>query len=144
MQLEDCLVLAWCSLFVILCYKKPWEQLWSVVRVANMTSSQDIIRTSWVNCNWNTLSVDFKILLHQIHVFYATVHYNGLNCLMRLWLNNIRMCRMCHNLDSKPPPDTCGGVFCHIWLWLSIYLPLWQLTSPYSEVLLFSDISAGR
>lgn len=39
------------------------------------------------------------------------MHYNGLNCLMRLWLNNISMCRMWHNLDSKPPPHTCGGVF---------------------------------
>lgn len=43
----------------------------------------------------------------------------------------------------KPSAATCW-VFRHIRLSFGICRPLWQVTSPRSEVLLFSDISAGR
>lgn len=104
-QLEDCLVLAWWSLFVILCYEKPWEQLWSV---ANMTSLQDIIRTSWVNCNRNILSIVFIMLSHQIHVINSTPDVTMIK------QQCFKMRRMGHNLDSKPPPTTCGVFLPHL------------------------------
>lgn len=36
--------------------------------VTNMTSLQETKRTSWVNCNQNTLSIDFTMLSNQIHI----------------------------------------------------------------------------
>lgn len=121
---------------VILCYKKTWEELWSVAHVANMTSLQAIIRTPWANCkhwlhyHWFHNAVTSDSCLKTC----AAVHCNALNCLtclqgVRIWTPN-----------HHQPPAEC---FCDIWLWFGIYQPLWQVTSPRLEVLLFSDISAG-
>lgn len=81
---------------------KTMEQLWGAAHVANLTSPQGVISTSWVNCN------HFIMLSHQIHVL-------KLNPDVLAW---------CHSLGSKLQPAKC------FWLLFGMHPPVWQVTSP--------------
>lgn len=104
-----------------------------------------------MNCNQNTFYWFHVITSVSCLKIRATVHYDALNCLMWLWLNNHALhtsgcvecaCKVSQSglLNHRQPPAEC---FLDIWLRFGFYRPLWQVTSPRCEVLLFSDISAG-
>lgn len=89
-----------------------------------------------MNSNQNTLSIDFTMLSHQIHVlklkFMPRCYFNALNCLMRLhgvtfWAPN-----------CKQPPAKC------FWQWFGTHRDTLAGTQPsLGSPCCFSDILTG-